>query len=344
MNHTPPATMNEPIPPPEELLNARPGEWITLDESHPTISYLNQKITGRAGTWEGARFSKAVYLYREAGTSESLMIKYYQPKTGADAVRHAEGELKKIERVQLLGMAVGPLRVIKPIAVWQGVLFLEYVPGLTLADIIAVRRSQPGLMHASLIKVAEFLVKLHSTETNIEGEIHQFNSAHSIKVARKYVTQLEKYGVLKDEPDVAEAVKKQITNWERKPIWSQYKPTLCHGDATTTNFVFPSQEEVVAIDWERLIIADPAMDVGRLLAELNHSLQNQGAQGPEIKSLIDITEAAYTEACPVNEASDGYLERTRFHQAYSTLRIARNGWIPRSERMQLVTQAMAWLA
>ena len=218
MNQTPPATMNKPIPPPEELLNTRPGEWITLAESHPTISHLNQKITGRAGTWKGTRFSKAVYLYREVGTSESLIIKYYQPKTGADAVRHAEGELKKIERAQSLGMMVGPLRVIKPIAVWQGVLFLEYVPGLTLADIIAVRRSQPGLMHASLLKVAKFLVKLHTAETNTQRENPLSNSAHTIKVARKYVTQLEKYGVLEDEPDVAEAIKNQITNWERKPI------------------------------------------------------------------------------------------------------------------------------
>ena len=100
---------------------------------------------------------------------------------------------------------------------------------------------------------------------------------------------------------------------------------------------------MVAIDWERLIIADPATDVGRFLAEVNHSLRHQGAQGPEIKSLIEIIETAYAEARPVKEANDGYMERTRFHQAYSTLRIARNGWIPRSERMQLVTQAMAWL-
>lgn len=344
MNQTPPTAINEPIPPPEELLNARPGEWITLAESHPTISYLNQKITGRARTWEGARFSKAVYLYRESGTSDPLMVKYYQPKTGADAVRHAEGEHKKIKRVQSLGMASGPLRVIKPKAVWLGVLFLEYVPGLTLADIIAVRRSQPGFMHASLIKVAEFLVKLHTAETNTEAESPLSNSAHTFKVARKYVAQLEKYGVLEDEPDIAEAIKNQITSWERKPIWSQYKPTLCHGDATTTNFVFPSQEEVVAIDWERLIIADPATDVGRLLAEINYSLRHQGAQGPEIKSLIDITKTNYAEARLINEANDGYMERTRFHQAYSTLRIARNGWIPRTERMDLITQAMAMLA
>lgn len=342
MDRTTSTAINEPIPPPAELLNARPGEWITLVESHPTISYLNQKITGRTGTWEGARFSKAVYLYHEAATSESLMVKYYQPKTGADAVRHAEGEYQKIERVRSLGLAAGPLRVIKPIEVWRGMLFLEYVPGLTLADITAVRRSQPGIMHSSLIRVAEFLASLHTAETNAEGTLPP-NPAHTVKIARKYVTQLEKYGVLEDEPEVAEAIKLQIDRWERKPIWNQYKPTLCHGDATTTNFVFPSQEEVVALDWERLIIADPAMDVGRLLAEVNYSLRHQGAQGPEIKSLMNITIAAYSEACPIEGAKDVHVERTRFHQAYSTLRIARNGWIPRSERMQLVTQAMTLL-
>jgi hypothetical protein len=52
---------------------------------------------------------------------------------------------------------------------------------------------------------------------------------------------------------------------------------------------------------------------------------------------------AYSEARSYEGSNDGFVERMRFHQASSTLRIARNGWISRSERMQLVTQAMTLL-
>lgn len=340
MDQSFPTATIEPIPPPDELLNARPGEWITLDETHPTLSYLNKKFTKRTALWEGARFSKAAYLYRDTVKPETLAVKYYQPKTGNDAEQHAERECQKIEQVHAIGLASGSLRAIKPLSAWRGVLFLEYVSGLTLADIIAVRRSQPGLLQSALVKVAEFLAKLHTAETDEEVPP---NPAQAIQKAQKYVAQLEKYGVLEDETEIAESIKLQIGQWEQKPIWTEYKATLCHGDATTTNFIFPSQEEMVSIDWERLTVADPATDVGRLLAEVNYSLRHQGALGSEVKSLADITLAAYSGARPFEGVSDGFMERTRFHQASSTLRIARNGWISRSDRRLLVTQALALL-
>jgi aminoglycoside phosphotransferase (APT) family kinase protein len=160
----------------------------------------------------------------------------------------------------------------------------------------------------------------------------------------KYTAGLEKHGVIKDEPAIGAAIRKLISSWRLKPAMSRFTPALCHGDATTTNFIFPDQGQVVGIDWERLKVSDPATDIGRLLAEINHTLDQFGESRPQIAALEQLLLNEYADRAALAGDAEEFRQRALFHQASSTLRIARNGWISRMDRMALITRAMAMLS
>jgi hypothetical protein len=60
--------------------------------------------------------------------------------------------------------------------------------------------------------------------------------------------------------------------------------------------------------------------------------------------LLEHITKAYTQTLPPDLDRQAILERARFHQAISALRIARNGWLSRLTRTGLVAHAMALLS
>jgi len=135
-----------------------------------------------------------------------------------------------------------------------------------------------------------------------------------------------------------------IDHWSARSVAGEYRPALTHGDATTTNFVFPWTGGVVAVDWERLYVADPAADLGRLMAEVAHSIKQHGGSVAEAVPFVQRLTDAYCKVLPASEDREALMERARFYQATSTLRIARNGWVSKLDRMALVAQALALLS
>lgn len=332
-----------PVEPEAGLINLRPGDWGALPCTDPVIEHIIQRHWEQPEqpvAWEAARFSKAAYLYRETRSGWSVVAKFYAPKTGSSAERHAARELECIQEAQAIGLAAGRLRAVRPLGAWRGVLFLEHVEGLTLADVIAVRRSQPGTLLPGLTDMAKLLAELH-----IRGARPEIAPSFEPTVANalKYVSQLERHGVLKDEPILADGLRHNIERWTVHPAMARFTPSLTHGDATTTNFIFAREGGVVAIDWERMEVADPAADLGRLAAEISHSARQQGGKDTEIESLVRHLIEAYRQAIPDGVDVAGLIGRVPFYQGSSTLRIARNGWLGRLDRMALVTQAMALL-
>ncbi|MEJ2558525.1 MAG: aminoglycoside phosphotransferase family protein [Anaerolineae bacterium] len=332
----------DPLEPPIDLAPALPGGWWPLPMSDTVVEYLSQhhwEQPGRPVSWEVARLSKAVYLYRATATRWTVAAKFYAPKTGGSAGRHAERELQCIEEARAVGLSAGRLRAVQPLGVWRGVLFLEYVAGLTLVDVIAVRKKQPGMLFDSLVGVVELLARLHTGGSQLEVT-PDFESG--MAEALKYVDQLETRGVLKGEPGKAASLRLLIGRLAEHPVMAQFAPALTHGDgdATTTNFIFPPDGGVVAIDWERLGVADPAADLGRLMAEVSHSVGQQEGGDAETTRLMQHLMRAYQRAWSLKVGVDTLIERARFYQASSTLRIARNGWLSRVERSALVVEAM----
>jgi hypothetical protein len=329
--------------PPAGLMEAGPGTWLPLPPSDPIVGYLGAHYRpGAQGTqdWQAARFSKAVYLYRQAATGWTVVVKFYTPKTGPSAERHAAYELEQIQKVRALGLASGPARAVGPLGAWRGVLFLEHVEGLTLAEAIAVRRSRPGMLLPGLARTAGLLARLHAAGRQ-PGISPNFERAALGAV--KYISQLETRGVLREAPGLGDRLRYLVAEWAARPAMGQFTPALVHGDATTTNFILTMEGELVAIDWERLEAADPAADLGRLAAELAHSVDQQGGSRDEAAGLLDHALDAYDQLAPLDVEFEAIHRRARFYRASSTLRIARNGWLPRSERMALVAQAATML-
>jgi len=332
------------IEPPADVPEIQRGNWLQLPAGDPVVEYLTETLWDcpeRPSSWETARLSKAAYIYRETSTEWGAVAKFYQVKTSSSADKHAAREFGHIRQAKATGLEEEGIRVIEPLALWGGVLFLEYVRGLRLEDIIAVRQSQPGRLTDSLERAAEFLTRLHvrSVRADVEPDFES-----SVRYAHHVVEQLSKYGVLKEDPIACDGVVRLIDHWATKPGMMEFAPTLVHGDTTTTNFVFRGDGAVVVLDWERLDVSDPAFDLGRLMAEITHSINQHGGSIAEAEPFVRVMTEAYRDALPPSWDSDALMERARFYRASSTLRIARNGWVSRLDRTALVAQAMALLA
>lgn len=292
--------------------------------------------------WEVARLSAAAHIYRERATGWAVVAKFHAAKTGADAHRHAERELRVTEQARAAGLSSGPFRAQQVLGMWRGVLLLEYVDGLTLEDTIAVRRHRPGELLPALEGAVRLLATLHTNGTRPDTPPDFRREAG---YAHKLVNQLARWGVLQDNPTICDGLAFLIDRWANRQLMHNYTPAIIHGDATTTNFVFPWQNGVVAIDWERLKVADPAADLGRLVAEVGHSIRRHGGSSEEAEPLVAHLIASYNQARQTTPEVEASLrQRVTFYRAASTLRIARNGWLSRLERTALIAEALALLA
>jgi hypothetical protein len=329
---------------PEALANLRSGEWLRLETGDELTEHIAQTYWQEQSLpagWEVARLSGAVYLYREISSRWTLVTKYYQAKSRHSAQAYAQRELERIEEAggyALLGNVAR--RTIRGLGTWRGVLFLEHLPGLTLADVIAARVSLPGQLAAGLKSVAQLLSTLHREAQQV-GTAPDFDTA--LRDNRRYVKGLQKHGVLKGEEMIVFGLNDLFDKWGLDAGMRDYTPTRIHGDATTTNFVLPEEGRVVAIDWERMKTADPAADMGRLAAELAHSMRKHGADSEEAQAHVEACLQAYFECNGTTPGEEIFRKRARFYEGASLLRIARNGWIPRLERMTMVAHAMAIL-
>jgi thiamine kinase-like enzyme len=339
----PEAQNSHPLEPPADVPEIQQGNWFTLPASDIVVEYLSANIwqpSESPAAWEVARLSSAAYIYREKATQWAALAKFYAVKTGPDAEKHARREFECTQKARASCLAEGSTRVVQPLGVWRGVLFLEYVDGLTLEDIIAVRRNRPGTLTPSLERAAECLATLHAHGIELQ-EKPDFETA--IAYARKLIDNLSTYGVLQGEPVIRDGLLRAVDRWARQPAMQDFVPAFIHGDATTSNFVFRWGDGLVVIDWERFKVADPAADLGRLMAEVSHSVSQQGGDTIEAWPLIERLADAYRRALPSDWDADALRERARFYQASSTLRIARNGWLSRLDRTALVAQALALL-
>jgi hypothetical protein len=338
---TPPVDLLEPR---AELESLERGRWLALPSADPVVTYLQSELWDpgvSSPTWQAARLSHSVYLYRETESQWAAVAKYYTVKTGRDALRHAQGEQDRLHQAAAAGLATGPHRAVRFLSLWRGILFQEYVDGLTLEDMISVRATRPGVLERGLQRVAHLLATLHTRGRRPDAE-PDFGPA--VSHTAKIVDELARWGVLEGNEIVEDGLRALISRWAGRAAMRRFVPALVHGDATSSNFIFPSPGEVVAIDWERLWVTDPALDLGRLMAEVSHSITQRGGNEREARSYAAFLATAYRGALPVGVDADAVLDRAAFYRASSALRIARNGWVSRLDRMGLVAHAMALLA
>lgn len=331
-----------PLEPPANVPEIQRGDWFDLSADDPVAEYLTAKVWKDfepPRSWQAARLSRAAYVYRETSTRWAAVAKFYAVKTSPPE-KYAGRELEYIQRAQAAGLADGGMRTIRPLALWRGVLFLEYVDGLTLEDLIAVRRSRPGTLVPGLEQTAKLLATLHAH--GIQPDTRpEFEPAAAY--AHEVIDDLT-HGVLESDPVVRNGLGRLIDRWTADPAMEDFTPTYNHGDATTSNFVFPWDGGIVAIDWERFEVTDPAADLGRLMAEVSHSIKQHGGSVAEAEPFVQRLVDAYCEVVPADWDCGALMRRAKFYRAQSTLRIARNGWVSRLDRTVLVAQAAVLLS
>ena len=332
------------LSPPQISKGELTRDWFSLEQTdlvieHIEAAFWDQEIT--PANWLVARLSPAVYVYREEATGWKIIAKFHVPKTGKDAIYHAEREFGVTQRAWEYLSSDRNCRSVQPVASQKGVLFLEYVEGFTLEDQIAIRRSQPGKLFHSLEAIGKLMSKLHTESSEKKSGI-DFGSA--VTYAYKVLDNLVKYGVLQNHPSVQEGMQCLIERWKNDQEMWDCRIALNHGDATSSNFVFPREGGVIAIDWERSEFADPAADVGRLMAEVTHAINQHGGDFSEGHIYAQEFGEAYCRFLPEKWDRKALLNRAKFYEAISTLRIARNGWLSRKDRLALVLQGFALLS
>ena len=321
-------------------------DWFPVTDECEVAHYLSRHLwpgDSPSPRWRAARLSNATYLYRETTTGWTIFAKFYTAKVGDRAVKYATREHTVTLQARTAGLSSGAIRAVQPLGCYRGVLFLEYCDGLTIEDCIAVRRSRPGIVLTALADAARLLALLHS-----HSHSHQQDGSpsadDSLNELNKIIDTLDRHGVLKDEPLIIRGLHTAKERWAASDRLNSFVSAAIHGDATTSNFIIPWTGGLIGIDWERFNSGDQARDVGRLMAEASHSITRHGGTQHEALACIDLIEQTYHAAIPDALSGNRLGERIRFQQALSTLRIARNGWLPRLERITLIARAMVLLA
>lgn len=325
---------------PGSLQDLSSGERQMIPADDPIVRYLiDQFLPGRNkdSHWEATRFSAAVYLFCECTSGWSAVVKYYRVKTGNRAVTHAAREIEKTAQARACGLQTGPLRAVQVLGAWRGVVLYEYVPGATLLELIADRQKEPEFFKSALGNVIKLLARLHTRSLSPQVQ-SDFQAA--LDKTHQYVETLSQSRVLGNQGEDFRIIRKLLINWSGCRALTLFTPALTHGDATTTNFIAPEPTHVVAIDWERLGFGDPAADVGRLSAEIGHSLRSNEADENEVDGWLDLLMDTYLEAAQPVCDQETFRLRARYYQASSTLRIARNGWLTEEVRRALLAHAM----
>ena len=330
--------------PPEISDENQSRNWFPLPNPDPVTSILTNVLWNREITpesWQAARLSPSVYVYQEKGSGWKVVAKFHASKTEKNVIYYAEREHSLTQQAwECLG-SDQELRSVQPLGLWNGVLFLEFAEGITLEDEIAIRHSQPGGLILMIETVGKLLSKLHMAGFQ-KISIPDFGQAADY--AHRLVDNLAKSGVLQNHPSVQNQLGNIIEKWGTDSVMWNYQQTLIHGDAAVSNFIFPPDGGVVAIDWEGSERADPAADLGRLMAEVTHSVNNYGGNFTEGVDFSNALATAYCNQMSSNWNTESLEYRARFYQAIGTLRIARNSWLSRQDRLALVLRAFALLS
>ncbi len=151
------------------------------------------------------------------------------------------------------------LKVCEPLAYFPewNLLLRSRVDGRELSTILA---SDNMLLHAYLTRVAEWLVKLHST--SVDG-VEKFTIRDEEKIAHDRLQRLS-HAYRSYAEDLRHLTSRVLS--EKRSV-DPDKFTLIHGDLHPKN-ILVDNPSLTVIDFDHACIFDPAKDVGYFLAEL----------------------------------------------------------------------------
>jgi len=332
-----------------------------LSANDPLHRFLAEKVLGEALAENGggeAVFdvyqldgSGTVFHYADRRNSVGVVGKFYGSKwlhgrqSGEHDLRASlmRREFENLRTARALGFTGPPHRVVRPFSVSEKlncVLLEEYAPGDDLHFAIeqAIFHGQRERLRAQLAEVAWFLADLH----NQSPQGFQVDRLRPLRYLDKMIMELAFWDIIPTEEE--RRLIRLRDQWAWEGALDGVDAVLIHGDATPTNFVFREDNDLTAIDLERLHPSDRAADLGRVAAELKHLFwlytQDRWASEPYIRHFYG-SYVPHMHAVTDTEAT--LTNRGRFYMGCDLLRISRNHWLDLGYRRLLVWEAQECL-
>jgi len=317
----------------------------TLQRVDPLYDYLARDVMPRVDmevkdpVFHVCRIaaSNMVYKYREERSNLSVIGKFYRSQEPYKA-RRLISEFDNLRKARALGLATLPNYIVKPLGQEKSMglgLLEEYVPGKDLDHYIrkAVYDGRHGRLKERLGDLAGFLAMMHKKAGLGKG----LDLKPSGEYFEKVLNTLRKKRLLDD--DGVKHFRRLKERWCGRDFMHQDQAVVIHGDATPTNFIFPEEKGIVAIDLERMKPGDRVYDVGMVCGELKHAFMwrmgDRFASEPHISHFLKEYSRHYGD----DRFYWSVVRRNPFYMAVTELRIARNSWLDREHRMRLIREA-----
>ena len=301
-----------------------------------------QIVAGPYGDIELTRlgYRRPVYLFIEKTRNIMVVGKCFHCSgiSLEAAWQEAEKEYTYLELLRnSFGMDREPDKVVAPLGEnkeLSALLVMEKAPGQTLDYYIekAIVEQQGQELIKKLTNLSRFFARLHQT----------FNTESTVPsdLPRLYLKRL--LNSLAEEPLSVEdrcSIEKQAELWwTEEGIFNEDREVIVHGDATPTNFHF-DKENVIAIDFEKMMLADRCWDLGFIAAELKHYFMWRKHDGWAAEPFIQHFLREY--AAHDNDTKFFYniTRKLPLYMALGLLRIARHSWLGEEHRQSLITEA-----
>jgi hypothetical protein len=291
------------------------------------------------GEWspEPLPSSRAVYRFTFPAGQYPVVGKFftsYPPETSLD--QGLAQEYHNYLKLPALGLNNGAVPRLLGRCPEVGLgLLLESVPGPDLDRLLAQACHGGGgqLLNPALDRLARLLVRFHGAMARGEP----VSPDPALTYLDKLLRQLSGAGLL--SPAEQDDLAREGRLWSARFAAFPDRQVLVHGDATPTNFLFPDGR-AVALDLERLRVADRLWDLSWVAAELKHAwgwrTGNFFAGEEAIRHFFQV----YLEALsPEPDLPRRLHHLNPFYMALAELRIARNAYLAWDHRRWLVAEA-----
>ena len=320
-----------------------------LNPRHPFFHFLADIVYPQLGVHiEKPRFRIAplagshwVFLFSEGRSGKRVIAKYcFLPESLKNRnLALIEREYDHMLLLRGLGFNGFPYRVARPLGNRNLLplgLVQEWETGRNLDYFLqrAIYQDDGAPLFARLGQLAFFLARLHLKTQN--GRSVEWQSVQTYY--QKVLTQLSEEGLVSSES--IKIFSWLISQWQSRLAGCNTLQVLVHGDATPTNFIFPSEGELVALDLERVKSSDRVWDLGMVCGEIKHAFlwrrRDRSGAEPFIRHFL----RGYASFFP--EPEKMFIRICRmipFILAVTELRIARNTYLDRPYRRILIEEA-----
>ncbi|MBR1944753.1 MAG: aminoglycoside phosphotransferase family protein [Alphaproteobacteria bacterium] len=284
--------------------------------------------------------SNVVYQYEENHTGAKAIGKYFyseRDENREDAAEKMEKEYDALETVRSLGFDCEPFYVARPLGKNSDLgelLVIEYCEGELLSSVIrrAINENNDALLFDKLAVLAHFFAELHNRSATED----QVDFSQTCQYMDKIIDQC----LPLFSGDEADEFHIWCDSWRCRPEMWEDCQVLVHGDATPENFMFSGEDGLETFDMERCMYTDRIFDVGRIAGELKHFFLMNFPDTFAAEPFIGHFLWEYATHFPDREnAFDSVTRRVPFYMGLTLLRIARNFWIDRDYRLQLIGEA-----